>query len=69
MNKIREELNEILLETYRLRDLNELLEDYFSTKLCQEEYSKGDTLATLVVAKIKEISKSLEDLYSLEGNN
>ena len=69
MNKVREELDEILLKVYRLKDLSELLEDYFATEICQSKFSKGDTLASLVVEKVKEIDKSLDELYKTAGSN
>lgn len=63
MKQIREELDGILLETYRLKDLSELLADYFFTHITGPEHTKGDTLVTILNEKVQALDKSLSKLY------
>ena len=63
MKEIREELDEISLKIYYLENLGELLEDYYYDNLSQRGYSKGETLITIMLEKIKDLDKTILNLY------
>lgn len=73
MEEIREELDKINLEMCRLKDISELLGDYFFNNLVGREHSKGDTLVTILIEKLNVLDNSIMDLSSLawknKGNN
>jgi len=64
MNKVREELDGILLETYRLKDISELLADYFFNNITGKEHTKGDTLVTILNEKVQSLDESISNLYT-----
>lgn len=73
MKEIREELDKMSLKIYYLENLGELLTDYFYNELNKKGYSKGETLSTIILEKIKDIDNTLPDLYAkvkeLESSN
>lgn len=63
MEEIRTELDEILLKIGRLKDISELLGDFFFNNYIGKEHSKGDTLVTLLIEKIQELDNCVIDAY------
>lgn len=73
MNKVREELDGIAMKAYRVKDISELLGDYFFNNITGREHTKGDTLVTILIEKVKELDESISELYvktrEFEANN
>lgn len=63
MQKIRDEIDELLLETYKIENLVKLLEDYFYGQNNQEDFWKNQTVADIVLEKIKFLDEKLNHLY------
>ena len=63
MKELIDKLDEISIKILRIEDIGELLEDYFYNNIKGAEHSKGDTLVTLLVEKIKNLDEDLEKIY------
>lgn len=63
MKNIRTELDEILIKIGRLKDISELLGDFFFNNYTGKEHSKGDTLVTSLIEKIQELDSTVVNFY------
>ncbi len=71
MNEIRNKIDDMSLQTARIKDLAVLLTDYFYHEIIGKEHSKGDTLVTILLEKIQKLDDEYIKLYKLtcEANN
>lgn len=63
MEEIRNELEEINLKIYRLRNLIKLLEDYFYGVPDKDEYAKNQSLCDVIAEKVVSIDEEMQKLY------
>ena len=63
MQRIRNGLDELLLDTYKIENLVKLLEDYFYDTNSKEGYCKSQTVTDIVLEKLKVLDEKLHNLY------
>lgn len=65
MEKLRNELDSIFLDVEQTKNLALLLEDYFFNNIGDKEFNKNMSLSMVVVAKINDLDKRLDNLYQM----
>lgn len=65
MENLRKEIDSIFLDIEQTKNLALLLEDYFFNHLGDKDFNKTMSLSSVVVEKINNLDKRLDNLYQM----
>lgn len=63
MQRFRDGLDELLLDTYKIENLVKLLEDYFYGQNSDDGFEKCETVTEILMEKIKLLKGKMNGVY------